>query len=313
MKRRLAFSFVLLLMAGWLPGLAPAADAPDWLELQQVHDNVYAIVGPFGNRTPENLGNNATFGVVITEAGVVLIDAGGSRRGAEAIEAMIRQVSDLPVVAVINTGGQDHRWLGNVYFRAKGARIIASEAAVRDHRDRTQDQLFMLDSLLGTEVLAGTEPVYAEETFEGESTLEIGGVRFELKDVGPAHTPGDTLVWLPRERIVFTGDVVYVGRMLGVIPVSSSSNWIEAFDTMAALDPAVIVPGHGPATDIARAREDTYEYLVFLRQIVSDFMDGGGDIIDIGSLDQARFSKLENFDELKGRNAQQVFQEMEWE
>lgn len=313
MKSRPVLLFVLAWVLSAWSGATLATDVGGQLELQQVNDHVYAIVGPYGNRTPENLGNNATFGAVITARGVVLIDAGGSHHGARAIEAAVRKVSDLPVIAVINSGGQDHRWLGNDYFRERGARIIASAAAVRDHRDRSRDQLIMLDNLLGAEALGGTEPAYAEETFDDEATLEIGGIRFELIRVGPAHTPGDTLVWLPEERVVFSGDVVYVGRMLGVIPVSSSRHWIDAFERMAALDPAVVVPGHGPATDMDRARADTYDYLVFLRQRVGAFMDDGGDIVDIGSLDQARFAHLVSFDDLSGRNAQQVFQEMEWE
>jgi len=283
------------------------------LRLEQVAENVYAIVGPFGNRTPENLGNNANFGFVVTSEGVVLIDPGGSFKGAAAIDAVIRTVTDKPVITVINTGGQDHRWLGNSYFKQRGARIIASAQAVEDQRSRETDQYISLGNLIGDAGLEGTDSVFADETFDEEIRFEIGGVEFELRHVGPAHTPGDSLVWLPRQRIVFTGDVVYIGRMLGVISVSNSRNWISAFEKMQSLQPAAIVPGHGSVTDLERARADTYEYLVFLRETVGGFMESGGDIADTGSLDQSRFERLISFELLKGRNAQQVFQEMEWE
>ncbi len=293
--------------------VAVATDGVDTLRLERVNERVYAVVGALGNRDPENLGNNATFGVVLTGDGVVLVDPGGSRRGAAAIDAMIRQLTDAPVILVINTGGQDHRWMGNGYFKERGARIVASAATVADHQEREQDQLIGLSSLIGADNLEGTDPVFAGETFDDETVLEIGGVRFELFRVGPAHTPGDTLVWLPEDRVVFTGDVVYVGRMLGVIPVSSSSNWLDAFGAMEALDPLAIVPGHGPVTDVATARADTLDYLTFLREEVALFMDEGRDISEVGAIDQSRFRYLENFDELSGRNAQQVFQQMEWE
>jgi glyoxylase-like metal-dependent hydrolase (beta-lactamase superfamily II) len=294
-------------------GLASAADQDAGLRLQQISERIYAIVGPFGNRSPENLGNNATFGVVVTDAGVVLIDSGGSERGAAAIDALIDQVTDQPVKIVINTGGQDHRWLGNGYFKARGARIIASQAAVEDQRARLDEQLLRLRNLVGAEGLAGTEPVHADETFDAGMALNLGETRFELRLVGPAHTPGDSLVWLPEARVVFSGDVVYVGRMLSVRPYSNSAHWIDAFEAMASLDPATIVPGHGPATDLARARADTLDYLVFLRETVGAFMEAGGDMTQIGALDQSRFASLEDYASLKGRNAQQVFQEMEWE
>lgn len=296
-----------------LAGVALAADDGDGLSLQKVTDQVYAVVGPFGNRTPENLGNNATFGSVVTDEGVVLVDSGGSYRGAAAIDAMIRKVTDKPVTWVINTGGQDHHWLGNGYFKERGARIVASAAAVEDQRSRFDEQMFMLHNLVGAEGMAGTEAVYADETFETAQSLTLGGTTFELRMVGPAHTPGDSLVWLPEERVVFSGDVVFVGRLLGVLPYSSSVHWIEAFETMAALEPETVVPGHGPATDLARARADSLDYLVFLRETVGEFMESGGDITRVGTLDQSGFAHLEDYETLKGRDAQQVFEEMEWE
>jgi len=296
-----------------LAGVAMAADNGDGLRLQKVSDQIYAIVGPFGNRSPENLGNNATFGFVVTDEGVVLVDSGASYQGAAEIDALIRTITDQPVGVVINSGGQDHRWLGNGYFRERGARIIASKAAVEDQRVRAEEQLFMLDNLVGAQGMAGTEAVYADETFDDSMTFTLGGTAFELRRVGPAHTPGDSLVWLPEQRVVFSGDVVFVGRMLGVLPHSKSSHWIEAFETMAAFEPATVVPGHGPATDLTRARADSLDYLVFLRETVGAFMESGGDITQIGTLDQSRFSYLEDYETLKGRNAQQVFQEMEWE
>jgi len=293
--------------------VALAADRNDGLHLQPISEHVYAIVGPFGNRSPENLGNNATFGFVVTDAGVVLIDSGGSAKGAAAIDALIDQVTDQPVRLVINTGGQDHRWLGNDYFKARGARIIASEAAVEDQRRRRDEQLRRLQNLVGADGLAGTEPVYADETFAEQMRITLGNKTFELRLVGPAHTPGETLVWLADERIVFSGDLIYIGRMLRVGSHSNSAHWIEAFKTLESLEPEVVVPGHGPATDLAEARADTLDYLVFLREAVGAFIASGGDITDIGTLDQSQFDYLQDAQSLNGRNAQQVFQEMEWE
>lgn len=113
-----------------LPSLASA------LEVVPVAEDVWAIVGEKEQRSPENLGNNATFGLVVSAAGAVLIDPGGSWKGAEALHAAVRSVTDAPVKYVINTGGQDHRWLGNSYWQAEGATVIASNAAIEDQRAR---------------------------------------------------------------------------------------------------------------------------------------------------------------------------------
>jgi glyoxylase-like metal-dependent hydrolase (beta-lactamase superfamily II) len=229
------------------------------------------------------------------------------------IHAAIRTITDKPVAVVINTGGQDHRWLGNGYFKALGSRIIAHEAAVTDQQARSQDQLIALTNLIGTDGVEGTEPVYADETFSDSTTLTIGATRIDIRHAGHAHTPGDSYVWLPDRNILFSGDIIYVDRMLSIGPQSAHKGWISAFETVSALEPAVIVPGHGAPVDMAKARADSYDYLVFLRQAVMDFMEDGGGIEDVGTIDQSRFSYLANYDELKGRNAQRVYEELEWE
>lgn len=290
----------------------PASAFAETLAVQPVTDDVWAIVGQLEQRSPENLANNATFGLVVTPEGAVLIDPGGSWQGAEMLHAVIRTVTDQPVVHVINTGGQDHRWLGNGYWQAQGATVIASEAAVEDHRARAGDHMIALSQFLG-EGLDGTEPAYADVTFETDYTLEFGGLTFEIMHRGAAHTPGDSFIWLDERDVMFTGDIVYVDRILGNGPARDTDSWIAVFEAMAAFDPAHIVPGHGHATDLAKATRDTYDYLVNLRTQIGALIENGGDIMDAPAIDQSNWTYLEQFDSLAGRNAQATFEEMEWE
>jgi len=287
--------------------------AADQLTLQKVTDSVYAIVGSMGNRSPENFGDNATFGFVVTPAGVVLIDSGGSYKGAQLLDKVIKRVTDKPVVKVINTGGQDHRWLGNGFFKQHGAKIIASQAAVKDQKARTQDQFFMLNNLVGVKGMQGTKPVYADTTFDKQLQFELGGTRFEIYHDGPAHTPGDSFVWLPKQKVMFSGDIVFTERMLGILDHSHSKSWAQVFQDMAAYHATYLVPGHGHPTNMEKAKADTYDYLIFVRDVVARFMKAGGDISDVGKIDQSQFKYLKNFDTLAGRNAQRVYSELEWE
>ena len=291
--------------------LTPAlAETP--LEIQRVADDVYAIVGELDQRTPDNYANNATFGLVVTGEGALLIDSGGCYQGAEQIDRAIRTITDKPVKIVINSGGQDHRWLGNGYFKERGARIITSSAALADQRERTNDHFNRLDQLLG-QVLDGTEPVYADETFETEMPLTLGGVEFRLVHAGAAHTLGDLFVWMPRQRILFAGDIVFTERMLGTGPAQDSASWLNVFETMMQYDPLWIVPGHGHAAPPGRARADTHDYLKFLRQEIAGVIESGGDAIDATRIDQSRFRYLKLFDRISRRNAQAVFNQMEFE
>lgn len=283
------------------------------LHLHKVIENVYAIVGPLGNRSPKNFGNNATFGFVITSDGIVLVDPGGTYLGAKRIHETIQQVSTLPVKYVINTGGQDHRWLGNDYFKKQGAQVIASKSAVEDQKARLRDTFFRLANTAGDKALDSTVESYADITFEEQYNFKLGGITFEIHHAGTAHSPGDSFVFLPQQKIIFSGDVVYLERLLSVMSFSNSKNWVSVFEKLASFKPKYIIPGHGKPSDLQQAREETYGYLTMLRQKVSEFMEQGGVIQDVSKIDQSKYFYLENFELLKGRNVQQVYQEMEWE
>ncbi|MGB0960523.1 MAG: MBL fold metallo-hydrolase [Halocynthiibacter sp.] len=299
-------TYILPFLMLFTPNIAPA------LEVVPVSDGVYAIVGETEQRTKDNLANNATFGVIVTQDGVVLVDPGGSYLGAAAIDAEIDGVTDLPVKYVINTGGQDHRWLGNGYWQDKGATVIASTAAVADQKDRASTQLSALSIFLGDQ-LAKTEPRYADVTFDTDYTLEFGGMTFDIRHRGQAHTPGDSFVWLENSGTVFTGDIVYVERLLGVGPQSHSGTWIDVLGEVFSLSPQMVVPGHGHPTSPARAQSESLDYLVNLRTKMGTLIEEGGDIYDAVKIDQSAFSELKQFDALAGKNAQAVYQEMEWE
>ncbi len=291
----------------------PAKNTEHDLTLIKVAKNIYAIVGSLGNRSKQNLGNNATFGVVVTNKGVVLIDPGATYEGAARIHQIIKSVTNQPVKVVINTGGQDHRWLGNDYFKQQGAKIIANQRAVADQKQRKQNQFFRLANLLGSKGLQKTQARYADQMFDQSMNFNLGGEKFKLVYAGQAHTPGDIFVWLPEQKVVFTGDIVYTERMLSIHDSSNSGTWLSAFKAIAALKPRFVVPGHGHPTSLAIAKKDTYDYLFYLRQSIAEFMQAGGGIEDIGNLEQTQFSYLKNFKALKGRNAQQVYQELEFE
>ena len=113
--------FSLSFLVAFSLSVSVAQSAP--LTISEVAEGVFAIVGETTQRSKTNLGNNATFGAIATKEGVVLVDPGGSAKGAAMIEAALRSVTKKPVITVINTGGQDHRWLGNGYFKAKGREL----------------------------------------------------------------------------------------------------------------------------------------------------------------------------------------------
>jgi glyoxylase-like metal-dependent hydrolase (beta-lactamase superfamily II) len=293
--------------------LATGAEAVE-VRFERVVDNVYAHVGDIGARSVANEGLNANLGLVVTPAGAVLIDSGATHQSARDIHAAIRRVTAQPVRWVINTGGQDHRWLGNGYFEAQGAELIAHAAAVPDMRSRGGDQLAALRSLLGP-AAEGTVPTLPKRLLEGpDARLELGGTVFEFRHRGGGHTPGDMMVWLPQAQVVFAGDIVYVDRLLAVLPVSSTRAWLEAFAALEQLTPQHIVPGHGRVTDLAAARSQMRAYLEALRAHMKRAVEQGTDVSEaVKSFDAKPFLHLSNAAELNPGNASRTYLEVERE
>lgn len=284
------------------------------VRFERVADQVYAHVGDIGARSAHNEGLNANLGLVVTPAGAVLIDSGATFRSARDIHAAIRRVTAQPVRWVINTGGQDHRWLGNGYFEGQGADLIAHATAVRDMRSRGGDQLAALRTLLGA-AAEGTVPTLPKRLLEGaDAQLELGGTVFEFRHRGGGHTPGDMMVWLPHAKVAFAGDIVYVDRLLAVLPVSSTRAWLDAFTDLEHWAPHRIVPGHGRVTDLPAARSQTRAYLEALRTHMKRAVDQGVDISEaVKSFDARPFLHLSSAAELNPGNASRTYLEVERE
>jgi len=283
------------------------------IEIQQVTEQVYALVGKRGPMTEKDLGTNATFGVIVTSSSVVLVDPGASFKGAKRLHDKIREITDKHVTHVINTGSEDQRWLGNGYFKQKGAQIIALKAAVEDQQARTNQMLTRLSFLLKESGAAGTDAVYADQVFEKEHTFNVGGIKIVLQYLGTAYTPGDIIVWLPENSVLFSGDIITVERMPAIGSMSNTSNWIDAIQQILTINPRYIVPGHGHVADINKVNQEILAYLVSLRKSVSAMIAEGGDLSEVSEIDQSAFKHLIGFEMLRGRNAHQVYQELEWQ
>jgi glyoxylase-like metal-dependent hydrolase (beta-lactamase superfamily II) len=299
-----------MLIALWfLPVAVQAQDLT--LQPVPVAPDVYAVVGDLAGQTYENEGLNNNLGFVVSDAGVLVINSGPSARVARALHAAIRKITAQPVKWVVNVNSQNHYWHGNAYFKSQGATILASKEAERVMREMGAQQLDANKDLL-KEKVDGTVLTYPTELIADRRELKLGKTTVQLLYVGPAHTPGDLAVWLPQKKILFSGDVVYTERLLAVLPIGNTANWVQAFDNLMTLKPKTIVPGHGRPTTIEAARRDTRDYLSFLRTEGKRVLDAGGSLQDaVEKVDQSRFRSLVNFDLLALRNMNQVFQELE--
>lgn len=307
-----------MLLRSTLTGLLAAsllqpvlADSTDTYEpkAEPVSGNVHAIIGPTDARTYENHGMNANYGIITTDEGVILIDSGPGAFSGPYIERAVAEVSDEPIRWVVNIGVQDHRWLGNDYFREQGAEIIAFEKTVDSQKEYTDQHMEgrLPDAL--EERFEGTEPAYADRVLEGDAaTITLGGTEIELS-LTDAHFPGDAMAYLPESDVAFTGDLVYVDRMLGVHPWSNPQNGLEAFAQLEEIDPEHVVPGHGRVSDMERARRDSGDYYDFLVNTVGEAarnFETMDDVMDAND-DLEAFKHLEHYDSWHRTNMNRTF------
>jgi cyclase len=188
---------------------------------------------------------------------------------------------------LVNTHANGDHTHGNALVA--NAEVIASAAAAREMEELPPATLAQLKAAGAAGALGEAGRYFAEifapfdftrsrsrvptQTFESRLDLRVGDKRVELHMLGPAHTAGDLLVWLPAERTVFTGDLLFIGGT-PIMWAGPVRNWIAACDRILALDAAWIVPGHGPMTDATGVRA-VQDYLRFVDQEARLRFDAG--------------------------------------
>lgn len=284
------------------------------VEFHQVTPGVYAYVGPLTDRTPENLGLNNNIGLIDTAEGWVFVDSGAGDLAAKTLEKAAQKIKAQPVAAVVNLGSQDHRWLGNDYFARQGAKIYAYQGTVM-----TQKKMFsQLESSLVRKVpaLKGVKMKTADVVLKKkQNSFSIGGISMQLNFYGDAHFPGDAVLWLPEQKVLFTGDVVYVDRMLGVHPWSNVVSWNAAYKAMRDLPAKVVVPGHGRVTNWQQADAETGDYLAKLVQVMTEEAEnfsGVGAAVPANA-NWPAFKHLKHYDSWHKRNLNRTYLQIEAE
>lgn len=279
---------------------------------REVVPGVWSAIGATAPRTYANSGHNNNLSFVVTDDGVVVVNAGDNYLLAKALHEEIRKITDQPVKYVVLENGQGHAMLGSGYWKEQGATIIAHEDAAHEIEERSFSLLQVMQEGV-KEKARGTEVVLPDETFTDQRIIELGGVRIEVLNLGPAHSPGDVVVWLPDKKLVISGDMAFHQRMLPLFEHTDTQGWIDTWDAFEALGAEVVIPGHGEPTDMATVRRYTRDYLVYLREKVREVIDSGGTLQDAYEVDQTPYMHLPTAEFLAKRNAGRVFQSMEFE
>ena len=275
--------------------------------------NVWSAIGANGHPTYDNTGNNNNLSFIITNEGVVVINAGASSTLAQALHDEIKVITDQPVILVINENGQGHAMLGNSYWIDQGVPILAHEDAIEEFEENGPQ---ILNRMIGynRDKANGTRLVLPTISFVDKYIINLGNLSIEVLYLGPAHSPGDISVWIPSEKLVIAGDMAFHERLLPIFSETNTKEWINTWENkFEKLNAIYVIPGHGHPTNMEQVRRYTRDYLVYLREKIGSFLENGGELKDSYYVDQTPFSHLHTFDELATRNAGRVYEEMEFE
>lgn len=303
----------LVLMAGFVS----LTWADNWLPKPvKISPHAWAWVGPYEGPSQANHGYRMNLGLVVGKQAVAVIDSGYTQDMAEAMLRRIREITPLPVRYVINTNSQPHRFMGNDVFRKSGAEIIAGREAAERMGNEGAAFAGAVVRNLGMKEGSVQLPQAPRRLLEkGQKlTLDLGGVTLHVSEMGRTHTRGSLIVEVQQDRTVFSGDILYSGRLLAVIPDSHVTQWIAAYDQLRSLKAKRFVPGHGQVAPLSAFESHPYRYLVELKKHMESAVKAGTDAdTAVKSFNSAPWRKMANFEELAGRNASLTYLEAETE
>lgn len=285
------------------------------VEPVKVSPSAWYVQGESALGSPVNRNFISNAGFVVTPEGVVVIDALGAPALARELMDRIRDITDKPVTHVIVTHYHADHIYGLQEFKRAGARIIAHRKALEYlNSDTALSRLQASRAQLAPLIDSDTRLVPADEWLDAAQELVVGGVRFVLQPVGPAHTPEDLVVFMPGEKVLFAGDLVFRGR-IPFVGQANSRQWIKSLETLVAFDAQVVVPGHGPlSTTAAQDMALTRDYLAYLRETMGRAARNLEPFDDAyASADWSRFEQLPLFRTANRMNAYNTYLLMERE
>ena len=244
---------------------------------------------------PNGAWGEANAGLIAGDGDAVLVDTlWDERLASEMLEAIKPVLGERALSTVVNTHSDGDHWWGNGAIPADAEIVTSARSLEVMEEEAPPAELSRMRTLasrtswlpgppgaLGRYVGAMLRPFdfgdvrlrFPDRTFSGEETLTVGGREVRLIEVGPAHTPGDLIVFVPDARLVFAADVLFVDST-PVMWFGPLEGWLAAVETMLSLDADTYVPGHGPPGDRASV-EQLRDYLVWLGDAVRELHAAG--------------------------------------
>lgn len=309
-KFALVISLILFFTGSAFAKKAPSIKG-EW-KAEQIADGVYVIHGPLELPNPKNQGFMNNPGFVITDAGVVVIDAGGSVQVGELLLGEIKRITDKPVVAAFNSHVHGDHWFGNhaIFEAYPDVKIYAHPNMIEEVNQGYGDEWMDMAMRLTEGAVEGTKVINATHAVDNGDNVQIGGIDFSIYHNGKAHTKTDIMIHVKQKQVMFLGDNAAVKRLLR--NEGSFKGNKEALEIAMETQTSVFVPGHGQSgPDAAKIY---WQYLKAMYQNVrkgfdedlSDFEMKPGVVTAMG-----KWKQWADFDRMLGNHISRAYLEIE--
>jgi cyclase len=280
------------------------------LKPQRVTPEVSCFFGEPAAMDKNNNGNMVNTCYIDTKKSYVVIDSGSSYLYADSAYNAMQKIKPLPVELVINTHVHDDHWLGNGYFVQKGVMVLGSDDFIHN---ASIDSPSRIQTHISPEAYAMTVPTLPTQTIGSDKTMKVGEVEIQLHLMAKkAHSDKDLVVFLPKLKTLFAGDLVFNDRVLSLRD-GDINGWIDALEYLDTLKAETIVGGHGFRTDKDAAKM-TYAYLTQMRTEVREGIGSGIGLDEtIKKVVMPQYQALKMYDTLHRGNVDAAYRMLEWE
>ncbi len=286
----------------------------DSMKLEKVYDYVYMVRGNDGLPSKENRGFISNAYGILTQDGWVVVDSLSTPELAREFITLLKKEKNLPVKYLIVTHYHLDHWYGASEFKKEGADVIAHKNLKQFYDSGMADEV--LNSVKKTfgNIFKSVKLIPPDFTVRDEITLSTGGKTLKIISMTPAHTNTDIVIYIPDDKLLFAGDLIFYKRVPFVGDRNASSKgWLEVLDKLKSMDIKLIFAGHNYPLK-KEAIDFTYEYISFLRREISKMKDEGLFYDEIKEkLQNVKYKKYPMFKEFHNRNIYKIFNELDFE
>ena len=280
------------------------------LKPQKVSENIWCFFGKTEVPSKENGGFMANSCYIKAKDSYILIDTGANYNFAKQAYEAMQKIEDLKVSTIIITHEHDDHWMGNSFYKDRFNSIIYAPKSINEnYNENSKPRIF---EILDKNEMENTKVIKADVVVSDEKVINISDKTIKIIPTKlTAHSKDDLIVYLPDEKVIFTGDIIMNQRVTSNRD-GSVIGTLKAIDLINSYDWNTLIAGHGTITD-KKATDFTTKYFTLLKTRVLEAIEAGitaDEISKVVTMDD--FKDVAMFDELNSRNVFDAFRELEF-